>query len=115
MLVNMRDRRRGARHIRGGRGLEQPGCSDQEIAQLTLAFEGCTVRTCHKVSGRFDGHGHSSIRKYRLWGRCYDLSLAMDNTSVRIRSIAEIKHGADGKVTLGAWEPIEISDGWRSG
>ena len=41
--------------------------------------------------------------------------LAMDNTSVRMRSIAEIKHGADGKVTLGAWEPIEISDGWRSG
>ena len=41
--------------------------------------------------------------------------LAMDNTSVRMRSIAEIKHGADDKVTLGAWEPIEISDGWRSG
>jgi len=41
--------------------------------------------------------------------------LAMDNTSVRMRSIAEIRHGADGKVTLGAWEPIEISDGWRSG
>jgi len=41
--------------------------------------------------------------------------LAMDNTSVRMRSIAVIKHGADGNVTLGAWEPIEISDGWRSG
>jgi hypothetical protein len=41
--------------------------------------------------------------------------LAIDNTSVRMCSIAEIKHGADGKVTLGAWEPIEISDGWRSG
>jgi hypothetical protein len=40
---------------------------------------------------------------------------AMDNMSVRMHSIAEIKHGADGKVTLGAWEPIEISDGWRSG
>jgi len=40
---------------------------------------------------------------------------ARDNTSVRMRSIAEIKRGADGKVMLGAWEPIEISDGWRSG
>jgi hypothetical protein len=41
--------------------------------------------------------------------------LAVDNTSVRMYSIAEIKLGADGKVMLGAWEPIEISDGWRSG
>jgi len=41
--------------------------------------------------------------------------LAVDNTSVRMCSIAEISHSADGKVTLGAWEPIEISDGWRSG
>ena len=41
--------------------------------------------------------------------------LAVDNTSVRMCSIAEIKRGADGKVMLGAWEPIEISDGWRSG
>ena len=41
--------------------------------------------------------------------------LAVDSTSVRMCSIAEIKHGADGKATLGAWEPIEISDGWRSG
>ena len=41
--------------------------------------------------------------------------LAMDNTSVRMCSIAEIKRGADGQVTLGAWEPIEISDGPQSG
>ena len=41
--------------------------------------------------------------------------LAVDSTSVRMCSIAEIRHSADGKVTLGAWEPIEISDGWRSG
>jgi hypothetical protein len=40
--------------------------------------------------------------------------LAVDNTSVRMCSIAEIRQSADGKVTLGAWEPIEISDGWRS-
>jgi hypothetical protein len=40
--------------------------------------------------------------------------LAMDNTSVRMCSIAEIKRGADGQVTLGAWEPIEISDGPQS-
>jgi hypothetical protein len=41
--------------------------------------------------------------------------LSVDNTSVRMRSIAEIKRSADGKVTLGPWEPIEISDGWRYG
>jgi hypothetical protein len=41
--------------------------------------------------------------------------LAIDNASVRMCSIAEIKRGADGKVRLGAWEPIEISDGCRSG
>ena len=41
--------------------------------------------------------------------------LAVDNTSVRMCSTAEIRQSADGKVTLGAWEPIEISDGWRSG
>jgi hypothetical protein len=41
--------------------------------------------------------------------------LAVDNTSVRMCGIAEIKHGADGKTTLGAWEPIEITDGWQSG
>ena len=41
--------------------------------------------------------------------------LAIDNTSVRMCSIATVELGADGKVTLGAWEPIEISDGWRSG
>jgi hypothetical protein len=41
--------------------------------------------------------------------------LSVDNTSVRMRSIAEIKGGADGKMALGPWEPIEISDGWRCG
>ena len=41
--------------------------------------------------------------------------LSADNTSVRMRSIAEIKGDADGKVVLGPWDPIEISDGWRYG
>ena len=40
--------------------------------------------------------------------------LAVDSTSVPICSRAEIKHDADGKETLGPWEPIELLGGWRS-
>jgi hypothetical protein len=40
--------------------------------------------------------------------------LAVDRTSARMCSIAKIKQGADGKHTLGPWEPREISSGWRT-
>lgn len=40
--------------------------------------------------------------------------LAVDGSSVRMCSVAEIKRGADGKVILGPWEPIEASGDWRS-
>jgi len=40
--------------------------------------------------------------------------LAADGTSVRICSIAEVKRGADGKVMLGPWDPLEVSGDWRS-
>jgi len=40
--------------------------------------------------------------------------LAVDGSSVRMCSLAEIKRGADGKVVLGPWEPIEVSGDRRS-
>jgi hypothetical protein len=40
--------------------------------------------------------------------------LAVDGSSVRMCSIAEIERGADGKVILGPWEPIEVSGDRRS-
>jgi hypothetical protein len=40
--------------------------------------------------------------------------LAVDSSSIPICSRAEIKRAADGKETLGPWEPIALSGGWRS-
>jgi len=109
----MRDRRRRARHIRGGRRLEQPGWAIKKLRNLLWRLKVARYVRVAKYRGDSKGAGiHPSENTDCGEGV---MILAMDNTSVRMRSIAEIKHGADGKVTLGAWEPIEISDGWRSG
>jgi len=41
--------------------------------------------------------------------------LAVDRTSIGMCSIAAIKRDADGKHTLGPWEPLEISGRRRTG
>jgi len=67
-----------------------------------------------RVTRCWDGYTDANIHPTEN-ANCIEgiMILSADNTSVRMRSIAEIKGGADGKPALGPWEPIEISDGWR--
>jgi hypothetical protein len=94
----------------------------------TLSNRAVAIKKLRNLLGRLKVARYVRVTKYRADSMHTDfhpsestdcgegvMILAMDNTSVRMRSVAEIKHDADGKVTLGAWEPIEISDGWRSG
>jgi hypothetical protein len=69
------------------------------------------VRVTKCRTGAVDAGHHPSENPH-----CGDhvMVLAVDRTSERMCSIARIKRGVDGKDTLGPWEPIEISDGWRT-
>jgi hypothetical protein len=92
----------------------------------TLGNRAAAMNTVRKLIRRLRVARY--VRVTRCWTGCRDarihptenagcrediMILSVDNTSVRMRSIAEIKAGADGKLALGPWEPIEISNGWR--
>jgi hypothetical protein len=94
----------------------------------TLSNRAVALNTVRKVFRRLKAARY--VRVTRYWidptnasihplenANCREgiMILSVDNTSVRMRCIAEIKRSADGKVTLGPWEPIEISDGWLYG
>ena len=94
----------------------------------TLSNLAVALNTVRKVFRRLKVARYVHVTRYRLGStdasihplenaNCREgiMILSVDNTSVRMRSIAEIKRSADGKATLGPWEPIEISDGWRYG
>jgi hypothetical protein len=109
MLVNMRDRRR----VEAAAALSNRAVAIKKLRNLPWRLKVARYVRVTKYRADSTNAGlHPSENSD--CGEGVMIS-AMDNTSVRMRSIAEIKYGADGKVTLGAWEPIEISDGWRSG
>jgi hypothetical protein len=94
----------------------------------TLSNRAVATNTLRKVFRRLKVARYVRVTRYRVGStdasihplenaNCKEgiMILCADNRSVRMRSIAKIKRSADGKVTLGPWEPIEISDGWRYG